>query len=64
LLRTTSRETPSADATEHRHEQDPGSREILVVIGTSREERAVERVRRCGDEIDPREVAGELPIAE
>ncbi len=49
---------------QERHEQDPHDREVLEVVGTPREQRAVERVRRGGDEIDERVVPREIPALE
>ena len=39
----------AAEPAEQRHEQDADDREVLVVVGPPREQRAVERVRRGGD---------------
>src|SRR5271167_953789 len=55
---------PAAEAADQRHQHDAGASEVAVMIGATCEQRAVERVRGGGYQVDRREVAREPPVAE
>ena len=54
----------AAEAAQQRHAHHPDDREVLVVIGAAGEQRPVQRVRRRSDQVDGREMTGELPAGE
>jgi hypothetical protein len=54
----------AAEPHQQRHQQHAHNSEVLVVIGAPRQQRAIQRIGRCGDQIDGCEVASELEAAE
>ena len=54
----------AADAAHQGHQQDADDREVLVVVGASRKQRAVQGSRRRSEQIKRREIAAETPAGE